>query len=63
MRKFVPIKYRELAMINCEGAFDQIVVLKMLRNLLRVIVYAPPTQSLKAQGQANEASGQTVQFI
>lgn len=46
-------------MINCEGAFDQIVVLKMLRDLLRVMVYAP-TQSLKAQGQANEASGQTV---
>lgn len=62
MRKFVPIKYRELAMINCEGAFDQIVVLKMLRDLLRVMVYAP-TQSLKAQGQTNEASGQTVQFI
>ena len=36
-------------MINCEGAFDQIVVLKMLRDLLRVMVYAPPTQSLKAQ--------------
>lgn len=50
-------------MINCEGAFDQIVVLKMLRELLRVVVYAPPTQSLKVQGQANEASGQTVQFI
>lgn len=50
-------------MINCEGAFDQIVILKMLRDLLRVMVYAPPTQSLKAQGQSNEASGQTVQFI
>lgn len=34
-------------MIICEGAFDQIVVLKMLRDLLRVMVYAPPTQKVK----------------